>query len=77
LAQIPTIARQKGPYKTPWIKRLETASLGEAVGILENVTMFGSRGPLISERLRTSFREEAMTNIARFSETEVSASCGN
>jgi hypothetical protein len=35
--------------------------------------MIGSSHPLMSERLQISIREEAMTNIARLSQTEVSA----
>jgi hypothetical protein len=44
-----------------------------AYGILENVAMIGSSHPLMSERLQISIREEAMTNIARLSQTELSA----
>ncbi len=43
-----------------------------AYGILENVAMIGNSHPLMSERLQTSIREEAMANIARLSQTEVS-----
>ena len=43
-----------------------------AYGILENVAMIGNSSPLMSERLQTSIREEAMTNIARLSQTEIS-----
>jgi hypothetical protein len=44
-----------------------------AYGILENVAMIGNSSPLMSERLQTSIREEAMSNIARLSQTAVSA----
>ena len=34
--------------------------------------MIGISSPLMSERLQTSIREEAMTNIARLSQIEIS-----
>ena len=34
--------------------------------------MIGNSSPVMSECLQTSIREEAMTNIARLSQTEIS-----
>jgi hypothetical protein len=44
-----------------------------AYRILENVAMIGNSSPLMSEQLQTSIREEALSNIAKLSQTEVQA----
>ncbi len=82
---VPTAIRELGAaMQTPWAMSLGEAVVildGKAVsiprnspayGILENVAMIGNSSPLMSERLQTSIREEAMTNIARLSQTKVS-----